>query len=108
RSSASESWAQSNASSPAAGAASTVARNVAERGRKNMTASRTSGRMKSINVLSGVGARKGVSAKVMAADPGEDRRIPRRIGLIAAWGGDHTQSADDPLSWTIASLLPGS
>jgi hypothetical protein len=41
--------------------------------------------MKSISVLSGVGARKEVSAKVMAADPGEDWRIPRRIGLIAAW-----------------------
>ena len=85
RSSASESWAHSNASSPAAGAASINTRIVAGRGRKNKTASRTSDRIKLISVLSGGGARKAASPKVMAVDPGEDWRIPRTIRLVAAW-----------------------
>jgi hypothetical protein len=39
--------------------------------------------MKSISVLSGVGATIGTSPKVMRVDPGEDWAISRAIGLGA-------------------------
>src|SRR6516162_2821482 len=89
RSSANESWAHSNASSPAAGADSTSTGNIAGQGRKSITASRTSDRMKSISVLSSAGATIGPSPKVIRVDPGEVWRIPRTMGPGAAWGGDH-------------------
>src|SRR6516162_1176497 len=89
RSSANESWAHSNASSPAAGADSTSTGKIAGQGRKNITASRTSDRMKSISVLSSAGATIGASPKFIRVDPGEVWRIPRTMDLGAAWGGDH-------------------
>jgi hypothetical protein len=41
--------------------------------------------MKSITVLSSAGATIGASPKVIRVDPGEVWRIPRTMGLGAAW-----------------------
>jgi len=73
--------------------------------------------MKSITVLSSAGATIGASPKVIRVDPGEVWRIPRTMGLGAAWGGDHgrkTRSSvgkqralTKPPSLTFERRLPG-